>query len=117
MKALSVRQPWAWLIVSGGKDVENRKWKTTYRGPVLIHASRKIDRESYDRLKKEGVNLPPLEKLQTGGIVGQSEIVDCVEVSDSVWFRGPYGFTLRNSKALPFEKCRGRTSLSEPEFF
>ncbi len=38
MKALSVRQPFAWAIVHGGKDVENRSWATSYRGPVLIHA-------------------------------------------------------------------------------
>jgi hypothetical protein len=39
MKILSVRQPWAALIVSGHKDIENRTWSTRYRGPVLIHAS------------------------------------------------------------------------------
>jgi hypothetical protein len=117
MKALSVRQPWAYLIVSGGKDIENRKWKTSYRGPVLIYASNTIDAKSYDRLKKEGIDLPPLETLKTGGIIGETEIVDCVDSSDSVWFSGPYGFKLKNSKRLPFEPCRGRKSLSEPEFF
>ncbi|WP_245839042.1 ASCH domain-containing protein [Yersinia kristensenii] len=39
MKALSIRQPWAWLIVNGYKDIENRTWNTKCRGPVLIHAS------------------------------------------------------------------------------
>lgn len=39
MKALSIRQPWAWLIANGYKDIENRSWRTNYRGPVLIHAS------------------------------------------------------------------------------
>lgn len=39
MKAISIRQPWAWLIVNGFKDIENRSWRTKYRGPVLIHAS------------------------------------------------------------------------------
>lgn len=39
MKALSIQQPWAWAIVKRDKRVENRTWPTTYRGPVLIHAS------------------------------------------------------------------------------
>ncbi|MCB2188832.1 MAG: ASCH domain-containing protein [Deltaproteobacteria bacterium] len=39
MKCLSIRQPWASLIVAGMKDVENRSWATKYRGPVLIHAA------------------------------------------------------------------------------
>lgn len=39
MKVLSIQQPWAHLIVSGCKDVENRGWKTDYRGPLFIHAS------------------------------------------------------------------------------
>jgi len=36
--SLSIRQPWAWLIVQGHKPIENRTWPTTYRGPLLIHA-------------------------------------------------------------------------------
>jgi hypothetical protein len=43
MKELSIRQPWAWLIIAGHKDVENRSWTTTYRGPLLIHAARRPD--------------------------------------------------------------------------
>lgn len=39
MKALTVRQPWAWAIVFGGKDVENRTWLPKYRGPLAIHAA------------------------------------------------------------------------------
>jgi hypothetical protein len=38
MKILSVRQPWASLIVNGFKDVENRTWPTRYRGRILVHA-------------------------------------------------------------------------------
>ena len=34
---LSIRQPWAWLIVNGYKDIENRTWSTRFRGKVLIH--------------------------------------------------------------------------------
>lgn len=43
MKALSVRQPWAWAIARGHKSVENRSWTTAHRGHLLIHASMRID--------------------------------------------------------------------------
>ena len=43
MKVLSVRQPWAWLIVAGYKDIENRTWSTPYRGELAIHASSSFD--------------------------------------------------------------------------
>jgi hypothetical protein len=44
MKTLSVRQPYAWLIVAGFKTIENRTWRTNYRGPLQIHASQKAGR-------------------------------------------------------------------------
>ncbi len=43
MKALSIRQPWAWLIANGYKDIENRSWRTNFRGEFLIHAGKKFD--------------------------------------------------------------------------
>lgn len=46
MKALSVKQPWAWAIIHAGKDIEKRTWRTDYRGPLLIHAGKfHVDRE------------------------------------------------------------------------
>ena len=48
MKVLSIRQPWAWAIVAGFKPVENRTWKTGYRGPLLIHAGLREDVEDID---------------------------------------------------------------------
>jgi hypothetical protein len=43
VKALTLRQPWAWAAIYGGKDVENRRWKTRHRGPLLIHAGIDVD--------------------------------------------------------------------------
>jgi hypothetical protein len=113
MKALSIKQPWAWLIVNGHKDVENRDWQTKYRGPVLIHASKGMTFAEYEdaslfaRRCRCRVAVPPREELQRGGIVGQAEIVDCVSGSDSPWFVGDYAFVLRNAKPLPFVPYRG----------
>ena len=114
-KALSIRQPWAWLIVNGHKDIENRDWRTNYRGPVLIHAGKKADPVALSRLAEArhpvtGLQLPlpdyPVE-LPLGGIVGVAEIVDCVEVSASPWFVGRFGFVIRNARPLPFLTMHG----------
>jgi ASCH domain len=42
-RLLTIRQPWAWAIIYGGKDVENRSWLTKHRGPLLIHAGSAFD--------------------------------------------------------------------------
>lgn len=113
--ALSIQQPWAHLIVTGAKDVENRTWKTSIRGPIFIHAGKKVDVEGYDWVLNEmGIVLPSLDSLKTGGIVGTSEIYDCTKQYDSDWFFGPYGFVLRNSRQLDFMRCRGRLGFFNP---
>ena len=119
MKAISIRQPWCWAILHAGKDIENRDWPTRYRGPVLIHASKGMTRDEYEDCLASchyvsethpfpsGLAMPAFEELQRGGIVGQAEIVGCVEDSDSPWFLGRYGFVLRNVKPLPFRPFKG----------
>ena len=96
MKALSIRQPWAWLIVNGYKDIENRTWSTDFRGRVYVHAGRKIKSgdfpEQRDYIKQSGIFLP--EEPPLGAIVGEVTITDCVDTSSSPWFCGPYGFLL-----------------------
>lgn len=47
MRALSLTQPWAWLVVHGGKLVENRVWNTRHRGPFLIHAAKAMTATQY----------------------------------------------------------------------
>jgi hypothetical protein len=106
VKILSIRPPWAYLITRGSKNIENRSWPTKYRGPVLIHASLNIDRNA---CKARG--LDPT-KLQTGGVIGIAEIVDCVTAHRSRWFGGPYGFVLKNRRPLPFAKWKGGLGLS-----
>lgn len=115
MKALSVKQPWAWLIVNGRKDIENRTWATKYRGRVLIHASKKVDTGAIHHLTlKLGVALPSF--FETGGIVGEAEIANCVTYSQSGWFEGPHGFVMQNAKPLPFMPCLGKLGFFEVEY-
>ena len=111
MIALSIKQPWAWLIVHGGKDIENRTWPTRYRGVVLIHSGKKFDgrRDEWD--------WPDIKRpidFDMGGIVGQAEIVDCVSSHPSRWFEGPFGFVLRDVRWLPFRPCRGALGFFRP---
>lgn len=119
MRALSVRQPWAWLILHAGKDIENRDWWTGVRGPILIHASKGMTRDEYEEAAAcydpgdIGPDLPPFEALERGGIVGQVEIVDCVKSSRSPWFFGTYGFVLANPKPLPFVPFKGQLGFFE----
>ena len=46
MKALTIKQPWATLIIQGDKRFEFRSWQTKYRGELLIHAGKGIDKEA-----------------------------------------------------------------------
>jgi hypothetical protein len=110
MKILSLKQPWAALIVHGFKDIENRSWSTRYRGPVLIHASQRQDRITVDEIERRfGVRLNG--DLLLGGIVGITEIIDCVRPHPSQWyFPGCHAFILANSRPLPFVPWKGRPS-------
>ena len=126
--AISIRQPWAWLIINAGKDIENRSWPTRFRGRVLIHASKGMTEQEYrdacnfmatdSRLAAALKSLPPMAELQRGGIVGECEVVGCVTgndaASDSPWFVGEYGFMLRSAKPLEFRPCKGALGFFNP---
>jgi hypothetical protein len=113
--ALSIRQPWAWLILNAGKDIENRDWRTGFRGPCLIHAAKTMTRADYNACclfladdRFDSIELPLPQDLQRGGIVGQATVDACLIKSDSKWFCGPYGFKLSNPRELPFTPLKGR---------
>ena len=112
IRCLSIRQPWAWLIVAGHKTVENRSWRTSYRGPVLIQAGKQVDQVDLHWLRESGVTLAC--DLPTGGIVGMTELVDVVEASSSLWFYGPFGYVLRDARLLPFVPERGQLGFFRP---
>lgn len=116
MKALSIMQPWAWLIVAGHKDIENRSWPTRFRGPVLIHAGKRFDPDYEDGHDWDWPHIEQPCDFDVGGIVGEAEIVDCVQASRSCWFFGPFGFVLRNARPLPFRPCRGQLGFFVPDF-
>lgn len=76
MKVLTIKQPWATLIMQGDKRFEFRSWQTKYRGELLIHAGKGIDKEAIKRLSKY---LPA--ELPLGKILGRVTLVDCIKMS------------------------------------
>lgn len=117
--AISVRQPWPWAIMNGGKDIENRDWPTKVRGRVCLHAAKGMTRNEYEDCLdtihhislthpfKSGMTLPAFEGLPRGGIIGTVEIADCVTESASPWFFGRYGFVLRVPQPTEFIPVKG----------
>jgi hypothetical protein len=118
--ALSIKQPWATMLVHGLKTIEIRRWGTERRGLVLIHAAKRPDDrpQGWSQLPKYLFQ----EALLGGGILGVAEIVDCrsynslekfIEdqprhLNDVSWYEnGLFGFTFANAKVLPFRKYSG----------
>lgn len=116
MKALSIRAPWWWFILHGGKDIENRDWPTQFRGTAYIHASKwwslnAVTEDTSDGIEirhQHAIELPRESEITFrqmralgGHLVGTVDIVDCVKYSTSPWFFGEYGFVLQNPISLP----------------
>ena len=108
MKALSIRQPWAWLIVNGYKDIENRTWGPTYRGRILIHAGKARQTTDFAAQRQWietcGIQIP--DDLPTGAIVGEATITGVVRdrpgdspPTSSPWYEGPVGIMLADPVA------------------
>ncbi|MCK4830458.1 ASCH domain-containing protein [bacterium] len=99
MKAISIKQPWASLIISGVKDIENRTWKSDYTGPLLIHASKGWSKSGYDFISdKMDTYVPCKDSHVFGAIIGTVDMVGCVDESESKWFFGDWGFEFENAK-------------------
>jgi len=117
MYALTIRQPWAWAILHLGKNIENRTWKppeSLIGQRIAIHAGKQIDRlASGDCLVKFAGSwwIDPAE-FDLSAIVGTALLEGVVKESNNPWFEGPYGWLLKDVKALkrPIH-CRGWLGL------
>lgn len=119
MKALSLTQPWAWLVVHGGKTIENRVWNTKFRGRFLIHAARamKLDdwysANAFAQRINLAICLPQPALLERGGIIGSAILMYVFEPTteaekQSDWHMAEqYGFVLGDIQPLPFLPCSG----------
>lgn len=130
-RCLSIWQPWAsliirpdlapgpereaWMASKDRKDVENRTWGTSYRGPLYIHAGLRIDTEAIPGLTLAFPWLEPLlhraDFMVRGGIIGVVQLVDVVQYHRSVWYSGNHAWVMEKPRALPFEPLRGMQGL------
>ncbi len=117
MKTLSLKQPYAELILQGKKKIELRKWNTNFRGKFLIHSSKIPDSKS---MKKFG-----FDNLLCGAIVGKAELVDVKKYSNSKELNkdknkhlatkkwGKYGFILKNVRRIKPISAKGKLNFWE----
>jgi hypothetical protein len=119
--AISIKQPWAALVVAGHKTIEIRRWPTARRGRVWIHAARVPDNrvEGWRRVPNSLADLSQLH----GGIIGSVDLTDCVKYADlaaflsdqahhcneAEWFepKGLYGFKFTEPRMQPFQAYPG----------
>ena len=76
MKVITIRQPWAGLIINEYKEYEFRSWKTNYRGKILIHAGLSIEKNNSKKFRE--YNL----EYTKGAIIGEATLTDCILVDD-----------------------------------
>lgn len=143
MKALTVQQPWAWAIIHGGKDIENRTQAWRYRGPLAIHAGARLsERGLQSELLQDAWRAaggPPIWRSESSAIIGVVDLVGVHRCSalnvtrevlccDSAWAEQPYderhgGIRRRNLVHLVLENprplavpipCRGALGLWTP---
>ena len=129
MKVITIKQPFATLIAEGLKEYEFRTWRTKYRGDILIHAGKGIDKKAMERYKHLNLEYP------SGKIIAKATITDCVYVDDklkeelrkkdplvyygilqkdSIW--DGYGFKLEKIKKVPHVEVNGKLSLWDYDY-
>ncbi len=128
MKTLTIKQPFATLIVEGLKEYEFRTWKTNYRGEVLIHAGKGVDKKAMKKYEYLGLEYPK------GCIIGKATITDCIKIDDNArkilkeknsviysnivedknW--NGYGFKLENVEKLENIEVCGKLSFWEFDY-
>lgn len=129
MKVITIKQPFATLIAKGYKEYEFRTWLTKYRGDILIHAGKSIDKEAMKRFEYLNLEYP------IGQIIAKATITDCVYVDDnlkeilrkkddrvyhgvikenSTW--DGYGFKLENVQEIEPILINGKLSLWDYDY-
>lgn len=114
MKALTIKNPWAMLIAAGIKDIENRTWRTNFRGRIYIHCSQKPVKLGTTRSLYTDDQWYRIKNLAfifgdkpNGCIIGEVDIVDCVQDHASIWAE----------KSLPGEKPIWNWVLAKPVLY
>ena len=125
MKVITIKQPFASLIAAGIKEYEFRTWKTNYRGEILIHAGKGVDKIAMEKFKYYNLDYP------SGCIIAKVNLTDCIKIDDEArtmlnkknslvygniiqkkdWIG--YGFKLENVERIKPIKINGKLSLWE----
>jgi hypothetical protein len=121
MKALSIKQPWAQLIIIGAKDVENRTRPTSFRGRFAVHVSLRradyedVDIEAIPRDLQEPAKRAWERNASAGRVIGTVELIDCIRDSDSIWAVNDYWhWVLREPRPYTRSRpARGQLGLWE----
>jgi hypothetical protein len=132
MKALSFKDPWGWLIAKGIKPVDNRSWKTSFRGRIYIQVSKTFDYAGFNYICVHPELVRCMDtrgkdfciedwaalavmRPNAGKIIGEVDVTNCVEQYDSPWFFGPFGLVHKNPELYPHPvPCKGKIF---PHFF
>lgn len=129
MKVITVKQPFATLIAEGLKEYEFRTWRTKFRGDILIHAGKGIDKKAMERYKHLNLDYP------SGKIIAKATITDCVyiddKLKDELQVKDPlvyygilqkdsdwdgYGFKLENIEKIEPIEINGKLSLWDYDY-
>lgn len=128
MKVITIKQPWATLIAEGYKEYEFRTWKTKYRGDILIHAGKGIDKKAMDRFKHLNLEYPVSQ------IIAKATITDCIYVDekfaqkcvkkDPIIYKGlinkgdwdGYGFKIENIEKISPIEVNGKLNLWDYDY-
>lgn len=78
MKVITIKQPFASLIAEGYKEYEFRTWKTKYKGEILIHAGKGVDKKAMKKFEKYNLDYP------SGCIIAKVNLTDCIKIDDNV---------------------------------
>lgn len=134
-RALSVRQPWAWLIVNGHKPFENRDWSPKNPGrmwlekrlshclegfTILIHAAKGMTGDEYDQayFMAQGdynITLPAMKDLPRGGIVGVANAVRWHDTRPALPYAFGSGIELEAAAPREFLPCKGALGFFQPK--
>ena len=128
MKVITIKQPFASLIAAGIKEYEFRTWKTKYRGELLIHAGKGIDKKAMKKFEHLNLEYP------RGCIIAKANLTDCIEINNDarkmlkdkndliyssiikhIEWKG-YGFKLENVQKIKPIEVNGKLSLWDYDY-
>jgi hypothetical protein len=105
MRVLSLTEPWATLVAIGEKSIETRSWGTSYRGPVIIHAAKKVPRDA--RLLAA---LPPFDTVLAGRALQPTKVLAVADLTQC------FRFTERTHRSILVRSAGGLLPRHEADF-